>query len=192
MIPKREADRRRGPAQERSSFVAILRSIRRVLFSKTPAMDWAKGRLAAMVLTAFILISGVTGALDLAFPGFNEGPGEPGSDPAGFDSATGEDSRIGSPAANGERLRADLFNVPKPRKSDPGKQRNTKPIELLNLIELQGVMGGANPRAMVLYKRTRETVTVSVGDRMGEFTVVEIRQRSVVLKWRDETFELAL
>ena len=45
---------------------------------------------------------------------------------------------------------------------------------------------------MVQYKRTQEAVTVSVGDDLGEFQVVEIRERSVVLKWRDELFELSL
>jgi hypothetical protein len=45
---------------------------------------------------------------------------------------------------------------------------------------------------MVRYKRTGESVVVSVGDDLGEFKVAEIRKRSVVLSWRNELFELSL
>lgn len=95
-------------------------------------------------------------------------------------------------ADSGPRLRNDLFKVPEQRRAEQKQEPKTNPVELLNLIELQGVMGGDHPRAMIQYKRTKETVTVSVGDDLGEFKVTDIRVRSVVLKWRDELFELSL
>jgi len=124
---------------------------------------------------------------------------KPTVDPAG-PSATGGDAMDGVSAgetttgqsAASDRLRTDLFKIPRASKPAPPPEPKTNPVELLALIELQGVLGGARPRAMIQYKRTGEAVTVSVGDDLGEFQVLEIRERSVVLKWREELFELSL
>jgi len=93
---------------------------------------------------------------------------------------------------SGAGLRNDLFKAPASRKAARKQEPKTNPLELLNLIELQGVMGGDRPRAMIKYKSTGETITVSVGDDLGEFEVMDILVRSVVLQWRDELFELSL
>ena len=101
-------------------------------------------------------------------------------------------ARRGTGGASHEQLRNDLFNVPAAKKKVVRKTPKTNPAELLARIELQGIMGGSMPRAIVMYKHNRETITVSAGEDLGEFKVMEIRERSVVLKWRDELFELSL
>lgn len=105
------------------------------------------------------------------------------------------DERLDSAAdaeAGDADLRDDLFTVPTAPKRVEREEPRTHPVDLLALIELQGIMGGKRPRAMVHFRKSQETVTVSVGDDLGEFEVVDIRERSVVLRWRDELFELSL
>ncbi len=79
------------------------------------------------------------------------------------------------------------------RRSDrSSREPRTNPVELLEMLELKGVLGGENPRAIIVYKQTRQAHTVFVGDMLGEFEIMEIKPRSVMLKWREDTFELSL
>jgi len=66
----------------------------------------------------------------------------------------------------------------------------TNPAALLQLIELKGITGGVSRSAIIMYKKNGEYSTVSVGDDLGEFKVQEIGAGSVVLKWREDLFEL--
>ena len=171
---------------------ATLATWKRAVTSRGLAMEWAKGQLVNLALSMVVLIFGVGVLLELAVPGFAQ------RNVPSYISTLGQDDEAplvsGAKAidARDMKLRDDLFEVPKQVKKPRAKDPKTNPVELLRLVELQGVLGGSNPRAMVLYKRTKETVTVSVGDDLGEFEVVEIRERSVVLKWRNELFELSL
>ena len=167
-------------------------TLKRAITSKSLAMDWAKGRLVMMVFTLFVLIFLIVGAVGLVAPGFFGGNPQQDLLTAGSTGDGPAESSVGATSGPNVKLRNDLFDVPKPTRKAKPKEPKTNPVELLRLIELQGVLGGKNPRAMVLYKRTKETVTVSVGDDLGDFEVVEIRERSVVLKWRNELFELSL
>lgn len=167
-------------------------TLKRAITSKSLAMDWAKGRLVTMVFSLFILIFGIGGILSLIVPGIKGDQSTLDLVAGGAEEGTPLESSVNVSTDAKLKLRNDLFDVPKPTRKQKPKEPKTNPVELLRLIELQGVLGGSNPRAMVLYKRTKETVTVSVGDDLGEFEVVEIRERSVVLKWRNELFELSL
>ena len=160
--------------------------------SKNPVTDWAKGRMLAMVFTVLILIWGLGGTWDLIVAGPGLGTGIQGPVIEDLENRSESETKVSGGTNAKERMRNDLFKVAKPKKDNKKREPKTNPVELLRLLELQGVMGGDKPRAIVFYKRTKETVTVSVGDGLGEFEVTEIRERSVILKWREELFELSL
>ncbi len=163
-----------------------------VIISPSPANDWAKGRVLTMVVSLVAVGWALIAVLGLVSPGMGEGLGRSGVMMEGDEIASGENASCADQSTQGGRLRSDLFKIPKPKNENVKKAPKTNPVELLGLIELQGVLGGKTPRAIIMYKRTQKTSTVSVGDDLGEFMVVEIRDRSVILKWRDELFELSL
>ena len=163
-----------------------------MIFSKSPAMDWAKGQLVILTFSVLLLLWGCTAAVQLVLSAHDQGPGDPGLVGEDLGIESGVNIRHGAGAGGREQLRNDLFKVPAPKKKVERKTPKTNPAELLARIELQGVMGGSRPRAIVMYKHNRETITVSAGEDLGEFKVMEIRERSVVLKWREELFELSL
>lgn len=169
-----------------------LAALGRAAVSRNPVTDWAKGRILAMVFTVLILVWGLGGIFDLIVA--DPGPGAAHQGPVieGVENRSEDDTKVSGGIHTKERMRSDLFKVAKPKKDIKTREPRTNPAELLRLLELQGVMGGDTPRAIVFYKRTKETVTVSVGDDLGEFEVTEIRERSVILKWREELFELSL
>jgi|GEM_PF-4250736 len=169
-----------------------LAEVWRAVLSRHPAADWTKGRLLTLAVTLGVLIwagGGIWGAVEA---GLDVGPALDSLALDKPETDNGDGDRVEGRRRLGAGLRSDLFKVPTREKAKPGKGPTIGPAELLKLIELQGVMGGSNPRAMVLYKATNETVTVSVGDDLGEFEVMQIRDRSVVLKWRNEEFILSL
>jgi hypothetical protein len=178
----------RGPAFSQDAVVVLWKT----LISKNPATDWAKGRVLTMMVTMVVLIWALVGIMKQISPGMGVGANKSGLTLDGTVVGSAGEKLNNGNALTGERLRNDLFKIPKPKKDNSVKTPKTNPVELLALIELQGVLGGKNPRAIVLYKRPQKTSTVSVGDDLGEFKVVEIRDRSVVLKWREELFELSL
>ena len=150
------------------------------------------GRVLTMGLSVLVLIWGLGGIFDLVV----SDPGKELNNRSlileGAQSGSDGNTKVAEESHSRERLRNDLFKVLKPKKNNTKKKPKTNPVELLRLLELQGVLGGERPRAIVFYKRTKKTVTVSVGDDLGEFEVREIREKSVILKWRDELFELSL
>ena len=164
----------------------------RVALSNSPALDWAKGQLVILVFSILLVGLGLVGVYALAVQGEGRGMGDAPQLPEQLVSESGNNTRSGVGAGGNERLRNDLFKVPVVKKKVDRKEPKTNPVELLRRIELQGIMGGSNPRAIVQYRHNKETITVSAGDDLGEFKVVEIRERSVILKWRDELFELSL
>ena len=169
-----------------------LTALGRAVISKNPATDWTKGRVLTMGLTVLVLIWGLGGIIDLVVWDPGEGLSQQDLVLEGAESGSDSDTKVAAGANTMERLRNDLFKVLKPKKNNTKKEPKTNPVELLRLLELQGVLGGDSPRAIVFYKRTKKTATVSVGDDLGEFEVMEIREKSVILKWREELFELSL
>ncbi len=169
-----------------------LAALGRAIISKNPATDWTKGRILTMGLSVLVLIWGLSGIFDLVVSDPGEGLNKQGLVIEGAESGTDGDTKVAAGTKTREQLRNDLFKVLKPKKNNKKKEPKTNPVELLRLLELQGVLGGENPRAIVFYKRTKKTATVSVGDDLGEFEVMEIREKSVILKWREELFELSL
>jgi hypothetical protein len=168
-----------------------LQMVGRALIAQTPALNWAKGQVVVMLVTLLLVVWGVDSIADLTLSGYGDRAASLGLIKSDAEGESGEGLGEEAPAAR-ELLRDDLFEVPRAQQEVKAKEPRTNPVELLRLIQLQGVLGGKNPKAMVLYKQTKETVTVSVGDDLGEFEVVEIRERSVVLKWRNELFEISL
>ena len=181
-----------GLGRGRLLSIETLAALGRAVLSKNPVTDWAKGRLLTMVITVLVLIWGLGGIFDLIVAGPGSGTRNQGAMIEGVENRSEGETKVSGGIHAKERLRNDLFKVAKPKKDNKKKAPKTNPVELLRLLELQGVMGGDSPRAIVFYKRTKETVTVSVGDGLGEFEVTEIRERSVILKWREELFELSL
>ena len=178
----------RGRPLSREALTALWQAV----ISKNPVTNWTKCRLLMMGFTVLVLIWGLGGILDLVVSGPGEGFNRQGTVIEGAESGSDGDMKVAGRNQARERLRNDLFKVTKPKKNNKKKEPKTNPVELLRLLELQGVLGGERPRAIVFYKRTKKTVTVSVGDDLGEFEVTEIREKSVILKWRDELFELSL
>ncbi len=165
----------------------------RALAAAGPAADHARARALVMTLSTLAVAwtLGAAAVMLLERPDTpRAGGGRP--DAAAMPEQSAAAAGRGAAPRAGAMLRADLFDAPKPRKAVAKAAPKTNPVELLALIELQGVLGGDVPRAMVRYKRTGESVVVSVGDDLGEFKVAEIRKRSVVLSWRNELFELSL
>jgi len=169
-----------------------LKVLGRAVISKNPATDWTKGRVLTMGLTVLVLVWGLGGIYDLVVSDPGAGLNNQGLVLEGAESGSDGNTKVAAGANTRERLRNDLFKVLKPKKNNTKKEPKTNPVELLRLLELQGVLGGDSPRAIVFYKRTKKTATVSVGDDLGEFEVMEIREKSVILKWREELFELSL
>lgn len=177
-----------GPAFSWDGFDAL----RRVLSSRSPVLDTAKSQLLIAAVFCVLLVLGVWGVVRLAWPSYGVAQDQPAEVVAEMQN---DETRISGETGVKERpvrLRDDLFRAPQPKKTETRKQPQVNPAKLLEQIELQGVIGGARPRAMVMYKNSNETVTISAGDDLGEFQVIEIREGSVVLKWRDELFELSL
>ncbi|MFO7608612.1 MAG: hypothetical protein R6X35_05355 [Candidatus Krumholzibacteriia bacterium] len=173
--------RRRAPsAQDLASLAAAVTA-------RGPVADWVRCRVLAAAFTcALVVWVGIgLGRLAAARP-----PVVPAGAAVEAPAADAAPSPARTPAAG--RLRDDLFRIPSTGPRTTPQEPKTNPVELLDLIQLQGVLGGRSPRAVVMYKRNQEAVTVSVGDDLGEFKVIEIRERSVVLKWREELFELSL
>jgi hypothetical protein len=170
----------------------VLTGLWLAISSPSLAADWVRYRVLAMLLTAVLLVwsTGRVASLIWASPDASSSAGIAAGEVA--TDVTGAAPEVAGRAPTREGSRPDLFKVPHTRKPTPRQEPKTNPVDLLALIELQGVLGGSHPRAMIQYKRTQEAVTVSVGDDLGEFKVMEIRERSVVLKWREELFELSL
>jgi hypothetical protein len=171
---------------------ATLRSVVRAVLARGAVLGWAKAQVVIMVLSVWLVVWGVVSLAELAFSGYGDRADSLGLIKADAEGGDGQAELADGAGQPRDRLRSDLFLVPRTQEAAKPKAPKTNPVELLRLIQLQGVLGGSNPKAMVLYKQTRETVTVSVGDDLGEFEVVEIRERSVILKWRDELFEISL
>ncbi len=169
-----------------------LAGLGRAAVSKNPVTDWAKGRMLTMVLTVLVLVWGLDGIIGMTVGGPGTRLGNEIGLTEGMENRSESETKVSGGTHAKEGMRGDLFKVAKPKKDNKKKVPKTNPVELLRLLELQGVLGGDSPRAIVFYKRTKETVTVSVGDGLGEFEVTEIRERSVILKWREELFELSL
>ena len=162
-----------------------------LLLTRGAAADWRRLRVLKMLLTTVLVSWGTWHVLGALVDATRPVSGARAQDLiAEVVVEAPEDSAARGTA--GDDLRDDLFSVPVDRPRVEREPPRTNPAELLALIELQGVIGGARPRAMVHFRQNQETVTVSAGDDLGQFEVIEIRERSVVLRWRDELFELSL
>jgi hypothetical protein len=163
----------------------------RAVTASGPVADRARAGLLVTVLWTVVAVWTLAAAAPLVLDG-RGADGAAGSPTPGADGDIAAAPSATAGPRRGPALRSDLFDAPAPRKAAAKVEPKTNPVELLALIELQGVLGGDAPRAMVRYKRTGEAVIVSAGDDLGEFKVAEIRKRSVVLSWRNELFELSL
>ena len=90
------------------------------------------------------------------------------------------------------KLRADLMRQRPQRRADRSRETATVAPEVAKQLQLQGIVGSDPPRAILLELQSHQTHTVSVGQRVGAFEVVEIADSKIILKWRDELFELGL
>ena len=156
-----------------------------------PVGTWIRIRLVRMALTTLLMVWLLTRVAGWAFEATRPHTGS-AAVLAMEEISTGGEAPVPADARSTQGLRDDLFALPHARPAAEPARPRTNPVELLEKVELQGVVGGDRPRAMIRYRTTQETVTVSVGDDLGEFEVIEIGERSVVLKWRDELFELSL
>ena len=164
--------------------------LRQRLATRGPLADTVRLRFGRMVMTTVLLGWIGTRLISLSSDAVLPAPGEAAPPPRS--ESTTDSGDVMRPEDSAASLRDDLFGVPRPSRTIEPKKPRTNPMELLETIELQGVMGGDRPRAMMMYRKTQETVIVSEGDGLGEFEVIEIRERGVVLKWREELFELSL
>lgn len=85
--------------------------------------------------------------------------------------------------------RARMFPEQAPR-SQP-RQSAIVP-DLGNELQLHGVIGGDEPQAIIFHQRTQRTHSVRVGQKFGEFEVIEIHSMRVILQWRDQKIELSI
>jgi hypothetical protein len=98
-----------------------------------------------------------------------------------------EEAGIG--ADLGALANSSLFRAPVVRARP--KQSAIVP-DLGNELQLHGVIGGDDPQAIIYHTRTQQTHSVRVGQKFGEFEVIEIHSMKVILQWRDETIELSM
>lgn len=169
-----------------------LGALGRVIASRSPVLDTAKSQLLIAAAFCLLVALGAWGVARLVWPSYGMAPDETRMIAAEGEGEAAENPGEARVKERPAALRDDLFRAPQPKKTETRRQPRVNPVKLLEQIELQGVIGGARPRAMVMYKNSNETVTISAGDDLGEFQVMEIKEGSVVLKWRDELFELSL
>jgi type II secretory pathway component PulC len=63
---------------------------------------------------------------------------------------------------------------------------------LINDINILGVVSGANPQAIVEDKKAQKTYHVNKGQMIGEFEVVDIGEGRVILDYGGQKFELSI
>ncbi|MFQ5599762.1 MAG: hypothetical protein ACE5G2_04320 [Candidatus Krumholzibacteriia bacterium] len=85
-----------------------------------------------------------------------------------------------------------LFDVPALAGSRAAPGRNVTLSELCRNLVLQGVLGGDEPRAIIVNQQTQQSHNVGVGQFIGEIEIRAIDARSVTLGWKNETIELFL
>ncbi len=73
-----------------------------------------------------------------------------------------------------------------------GAQANATLAELCKTLKLQGVLGGADPQAILVELPTKQTYYLGVGQYLGQIRVREVRPSSVILEWNKETMEIGL
>lgn len=165
--------------------------IRELVVTRGAVADWRRVRALRMALTVVLGVAVAAYGMVAVVDATRSVSGARAQDvPSSLEDDRADAAPTDAPPS--EALRDDLFTAAGARPVIEREKPRTNPAELLALIELQGVIGGARPRAMVHFRQSQETVTVSVGDDLGEFEVIELRERSVVLRWRDELFELSL
>jgi hypothetical protein len=71
-------------------------------------------------------------------------------------------------------------------------QANATLAELCKTLKLQGILGGANPQAILVELATKQTHYLSAGQFLGQIRVREVRQTSVIVEWNKETMEISL
>ncbi|MFQ5600129.1 MAG: hypothetical protein ACE5G2_06205 [Candidatus Krumholzibacteriia bacterium] len=81
----------------------------------------------------------------------------------------------------------------RPVKRDPAPRRKKATLaELAAQVELRGVVGGENPKAILTNQATNRIHHLSKGQFIGELEILEISPHSVLLGWKGETLRLFL
>ena len=64
--------------------------------------------------------------------------------------------------------------------------------ESLNDINLQGIISGENPQAIIVDKKTQKTYYVTQGQFIGEFRIVDIQEGKIIISYKGQKFEIYL
>lgn len=74
----------------------------------------------------------------------------------------------------------------------PEPARTALDVDITKVINLVGIISGANPQAVIEDKKTQKTYYVSQGQWIGEFQLEEILEGKIVLNQNGQRFELSL
>lgn len=73
-----------------------------------------------------------------------------------------------------------------------GSQTAVLDAGLVKDMNLMGIVSGENPQAVIEDKKTQKTYYLNKGQALGEFKIEDIQEGRVILKYKEERFELYL
>lgn len=187
----REATLRAGTAQ-----LSFLRRLTRSmlqwwdLLTRRQTADWW---IWVRALNSPIILVAVTG---LAVAWFSRPTGvdmpESGT-PSGPLEWQAQGSRAsGLPTSGAQLSGSTLFGAAGKSRARPTSEHNVTLAELSKGLQLQAIIGGNNPRAVIFNSETNQTHQVSAGQFIGDIEVRGIGTTTVELGWKDETIQLSL
>ena len=88
--------------------------------------------------------------------------------------------------------RSALFLPATPAPSREAPKANATLSELSKHLKLLGIRGGAKPQAIVSNEATGQVLYLSEGEFAGDIQVESVGENSVLLRWKDQTMEMAL
>lgn len=65
-------------------------------------------------------------------------------------------------------------------------------LDAIKNYSLLGVIGGANPQAIIEDKKTKQTIYLQKGQSLGEFKVKDVQDGKIILESGEETAELSI
>lgn len=74
--------------------------------------------------------------------------------------------------------------------AEPGKEETLSKKEIAGNLVLLGIVRGDTEQAIIEDKDTERTIFLYTGDAIGEFTVSDIKEHSVILDYKGKKIEL--
>lgn len=98
----------------------------------------------------------------------------------------------GLPAAGSQLRGKTLFEAQRQPRARAASERNVTLTELSKGLQLQAIIGGDKPRAVIFNSATNQSQQVTAGQFIGEIEVKSIGTTTVELGWKGESIELSM